>query len=70
VSATTRALRDFAEADLPAMVDLWAAAWTATGIPIDFNARRAGIENHLRSLRAAGARSSSDSAREIGRRAS
>ncbi len=55
MNAATRVLRDFVEADLPAIVDLWAAAWTATGIPIDFNARRAWIESHLRSLRAAGA---------------
>ena len=38
----TGPLHDFAEADLPALIDLWAAAWTATGIPIDFDARRAG----------------------------
>jgi putative acetyltransferase len=54
VSAPTRALRDFAEADLPTLIDLWAAAWTATGIPIDFDARRAWIEDRLRVLRAAG----------------
>ena len=38
----TGPLHDFAEANLPALIDLWAAAWTATGIPIDFDARRAG----------------------------
>jgi putative acetyltransferase len=54
VSASTRALRDFAEADLPALVDLWAAAWTATGIPIDFDARRAWIAERLSELRAGG----------------
>jgi putative acetyltransferase len=55
VSASTRALRDFAEADLPALIDLWAAAWTATGIPIDFDARRAWIDDRLHALRAGGA---------------
>jgi putative acetyltransferase len=54
VSASTRALRDFAEADLPALIDLWAAAWTATGIPIDFNARRAWIDDRLSALCAGG----------------
>jgi putative acetyltransferase len=55
VSASARALRDFAQADLPALIDLWAAAWTATGIPIDFDARRAWIDDRLRALLAAGA---------------
>jgi putative acetyltransferase len=55
VSAPTRALRDFAEADPPALIDLWAAAWTATGIPIDFDARRAWIDERLSALRAGGA---------------
>jgi len=55
VSASTRALRDFAETDLPALIDLWAAAWTATGIPVDFDARRAWIDERLSALRAAGA---------------
>ena len=54
MSASTRALRDFAETDLPALLDLWAAAWTATGIPIDFDARRAWIDERLRALRAGG----------------
>jgi putative acetyltransferase len=48
-------LRDFAEADLPALIDLWAAAWTASGIPIDFDARRAWIGDRLHALRAGGA---------------
>jgi putative acetyltransferase len=56
VSASARALRDFAETDLPALIDLWAAAWTATGIPIDFDARRAWIDERLSALRAGGAR--------------
>ena len=52
MSASTRALRDFAQTELPALLDLWAAAWTATGIPIDFDARRAWIVDRLRALRA------------------
>ena len=55
MSASTRALRDFAEADLPALIDLWAAAWTATGIPIDFDGRRAWIDERLSALRSGGA---------------
>jgi putative acetyltransferase len=55
VSASTRALRAFAEADLSALIDVWAAAWSATGLRIDFEARRAWIDDRLRTLRAAGA---------------
>jgi putative acetyltransferase len=47
-------VRDFAEVDLPGLVDLWAAAWIATGLPIDFDARRAWIVDRLRALRASG----------------
>jgi len=54
VSASTRGLRDLAESDLPALIDLWAAAWTATGIPIDFDARRAWIAERLGALLAGG----------------
>ena len=53
MTASTRALRDFAEADLPALTDLWVAAWTAIGLPIDFDARRGWIDDRLRALRAA-----------------
>lgn len=55
MSAPNRRLRDFAEADLPALVDLWVAAWKATGVPIDFDARRGWIEDCLAALRAGGA---------------
>jgi putative acetyltransferase len=55
VSASTRALRDFVETDLPALVDLWVAAWSETGLGIDFDARRACLKSHLRALRAGGA---------------
>jgi len=55
VSASTRRLRDFAEADLGALVDLWVAAWSETGLGVDFDARRAWLIDHLRDLRAEGA---------------
>jgi putative acetyltransferase len=55
VSASTPVLRAFAEADLSALIDVWAAAWSATGLPIDFEARRAWIDGRLRRLRADGA---------------
>ena len=55
MTARTRALRDFVEADLPALVDLWVAAWRETGLDIDFDGRRAWLVTHLRALRAGGA---------------
>ena len=55
MTAPSRALRDFVEADLPALIDLWVDAWKATGVPIDFDARRGWIENCLAVLRAGGA---------------
>jgi len=55
VSASTRLLRDFAGADLPALVDLWVEAWRETGLGVDFDARRAWLIGHLRDLRAGGA---------------
>ncbi len=54
MSLSTRPLRDFAEADLPALIDLWAAAWRETGLAIDFDARRPWLDGHLRGLRAEG----------------
>ena len=53
--APSRALRDFVEGDLPALIDLWVDAWKATGVPIDFDARRGRIKNCLAVLRAGGA---------------
>lgn len=47
-------LRAFAEADLAALTDLWVAAWNATGVAIDFEARRSWLGDHLRALRANG----------------
>lgn len=55
MTARTRALRAFVEADLPALVDLWVAAWRETGLDIDFDGRRAWLVTHLRALRAGGA---------------
>ena len=54
MSASTRLIRDFAEADLPALVDLWVEAWSETGLGVDFGARRAWLIGHLRALRAGG----------------
>jgi putative acetyltransferase len=55
VSVSTRGLRDFAEADLPALVDLWVAAWSETGLAIDFDDRRAWLISRLRALSSGGA---------------
>lgn len=55
MSAPPHALRDFAEGDLPALIDLWVAAWMASGIPIDFEGRRGWIRDCLAELHAAGA---------------
>jgi putative acetyltransferase len=55
VSGSSRAYHDFVEADLPALADLWVAAWRSTGIAIDFDARRPWIDGHLRALQAEGA---------------
>lgn len=49
-------IRDFAEADMPALLDLWQAAWRATMPTIDFLARRPGYEQHLLGLMREGAR--------------
>jgi putative acetyltransferase len=55
VSGSPRVLRGFAEADLAALIDLWVAAWSETGLPIDFDSRRPWLIEHLRALRAGGA---------------
>jgi len=54
VSAPTRGLRAFVEADREALGDLWVAAWSETGFSIDFEARRAWLDRHLDALRADG----------------
>jgi len=56
VSTEARALREFAAADLPAVVDLWVMGWSETGLGIDFDARRGWLIGHLRALRAGGAK--------------
>jgi putative acetyltransferase len=48
VSQAPVALRDFDEADLPALLDLWVAAWSETGFSIDFGGRRSWLEHRLR----------------------
>ena len=55
MSASAGELRDFIETDLPALVDLWVAAWSETGLGINFEDRRAWLIDHLRALRAGGA---------------
>ena len=55
MSGSAPPLRDFAEADLAALIDLWVAAWRDTGFAIDFDARREWLANHLRTLRGQGA---------------
>ena len=55
MSTSNRRLRDFAEADLPALIDLWVVAWREVGLPIDFDARRAWLEDRLSALCADGA---------------
>ncbi len=48
MTGTVLAWRDFDEADLPALLDLWVAAWRETGLAIDFDARRPWLEHRLR----------------------
>jgi putative acetyltransferase len=55
VSVLSRGLREFDEADVAALIDLWVAAWSETGFAIDFGARRPWLENRLGELRAEGA---------------
>jgi putative acetyltransferase len=54
VSVSGFALRDFEDADLPALVELWAAAWRDSGFAIDFEARRSWLVERLRAHRAGG----------------
>jgi putative acetyltransferase len=55
VSASALPLRDYVEADLPPLIDLWVAAWRETGFSIDFDARREWLGNHLPTLCSEGA---------------
>jgi putative acetyltransferase len=54
VSVSTRSLRGFAEADLPALLDLWVAAWRETGFAFDFEARRPWLDQRLHAHQASG----------------
>ena len=47
-------LRDFDEADLPALIDLWVATWSRAGFAIDFESRRTWLAERLRAHRAEG----------------
>ena len=49
------ALRALVAGDLPGLADLWAAAWRATGIAVDFDARREWFVERLSDLAAGGA---------------
>ncbi len=48
------ALRDFDEQDLPALADLWIAAWRTSGFDIDFESRRAWLVQRVAAHRADG----------------
>lgn len=54
MSVSVWTLRDFDERDLPALVDLWVAAWRASGFDIDFEARRAWLVHRFGAHRAEG----------------
>ncbi|HZZ60547.1 MAG TPA: GNAT family N-acetyltransferase [Roseiarcus sp.] len=54
MSGSRFALRGFEEADLPALADLWVAAWRETGLAIDSEARRSWLVGRLRAHRAGG----------------
>ena len=43
-----------AESDWPELLELWVAAWKATGIEVDFDARRGWFLEHMRALTQAG----------------
>ncbi len=51
MSLSSFALRDFEDADLPAVLDLWVAAWSETDFAIDFEARRSWLGQRLRGHR-------------------
>jgi len=54
VRGEKRKLRPFAEDDLPALSDLWVAAWREILPEIDFEARRRWLDARLRDIRAGG----------------
>lgn len=53
---TAPGLRDARDADRPALLDLWVAAWRAAMPEIDFEVRRPWLDRHLDALAADGAR--------------
>lgn len=55
-SAGAIRLRDRADADWPALLCVWVAAWRATFPEIDFDARRDWLVNQITTLEAKGAR--------------
>ncbi|HVP98677.1 MAG TPA: GNAT family N-acetyltransferase [Roseiarcus sp.] len=52
MSRQPRNLRLFVADDLPALADLWVAAWRETGLPIDFEERRPWVEARLSGIAA------------------
>ncbi len=54
MARTLRGVRDFDDAFLPEMADLWVATWTATMPSIDFEARRDWLVDHLTAALARG----------------
>lgn len=52
---SARRLAARCDADWPALVDLWVAAWQATFVDVDFDARREWLVERLRTLEAHGA---------------
>jgi putative acetyltransferase len=50
VKAAAFVLRAYVPADLAAIQDFWVAAWRATGIAVDFEARRGWLADHLAEL--------------------
>ncbi len=55
MNAREFALGALGAADLPDLTDLWVAAWRATGMPVDFEARREWFIAHLEKLASSGA---------------
>jgi len=54
VNAPDFGLRALDPADMPDLADLWVAAWRATGIAVDFDARREWFAAHLNALASSG----------------
>ncbi len=54
MSVSVWTLRDFEDHDLPALADLWVAAWRASGFDIEFETRRAWLVQRVAAHRADG----------------